>query len=293
MAGEWIQIDIGLDEKPEVQEIIETSGATVEQVVYRLFRLWGWATLNTADGILSGTPATLSRMFGGDDNFWATVQAAGWLAFTADRKIIISAWDKRFSKGAKARIMDNRSKAVRRMSGDCPDDVRQMSGSCPENVRVPTGQNPDQRRGEEIRGDENREYEYISCPEAATPPSAPELRKTFKKPRSKKEKIPDLTPVLYSVPVIGDPANPSWNLTRGLSNELSTYYPGCDMEKEIRAAVAWILANPEKRKTAGGMRRFLTSWVNRAVNQPGVGRNGSASPVPTIIDRLANLGGGQ
>jgi len=293
VAGEWIQIDIGLDEKPEVQEIIETSGATVEQVVYRLFRLWGWATLNTADGILSGTPATLSRMFGGDDTFWATVQAAGWLAFTDDRKIIISSWDKRFSKGAKVRIMDNRSKAVRRLSGDCPDDVRQMSGSCPEIVRVATGQNKDQRRGEEIRGDEIREDEYTFSPEAATPPSTLELRKTSRKPRFKKEKIPDTTPVLYSVPVIGDPANPSWDLTRGLLNDLSTYYPGCDMEKEIRAAVAWILANPEKRKTAGGMRRFLTSWVNRAVNQPGVGRNGQSAPGPTIIDRLANLGGGK
>ena len=99
--------------------------------------------------------------------------------------------------------------------------------------------------------------------------------------------------MLYSIPVVGDPANPSWNLTRGLANELSTYYPGCDMEKEIRAAVAWILANPEKRKTAGGMRRFLTSWINRAVNQPGIGRNGQSSPGPSIIDRLANLGGGQ
>lgn len=293
MAGEWIQIDIGLDEKPEVQEIIETSGATVEQVVYRLFRLWGWATLNTADGILSGTPATLSRMFGGDDTFWVTVQAAGWLAFTADRKIIISSWDKRFSKGAKVRIMDNRSKAVRRLSGDCPDDVRKMSGTCPENVRVATGQNPDQRRGEEIRGEENRGYEYTFSPEAASQPSALELRQVPRKPRSKKEKIPDTTPVLYSVPVVGDPANPSWDLTRGLLNELSAFYPGHDMEKLIRSAVAWIMANPKGRKTAGGMKRFLTAWIERNVNQPGIGRNGQSLPGPTIIDRLANLGGGQ
>lgn len=291
MAGEWIQIDIGLDEKPEVQEIIEMSGATVEQVVYRLFRLWGWATLNTADGILSGTPATLSRMFGGDDNFWATVQAAGWLAFTNDRKIIISAWDKRFCKGAKVRIMDNRSKAVRRLSGDCPDDVRQLSGTCPENVRVPTGQNPDQRRGEEIRGEKNREDEYISCPEAATPPSEPELCKTPRKPRLKKEKMPDTTPVLYSIPVVGDPANPLWDLTRGLVNELSTYYPGCDMEKQIRSAVAWILANPEKRKTAGGMRRYLTAWIERSINQTGNGRGTPALAGSATMDRLAHLGG--
>ena len=108
-----------------------------------------------------------------------------------------------------------------------------------------------------------------------------------------------MTPVLYSIPVVGDPAKPLWDLTRGTLNELSTYFPGCDMEKTIRSAVAWIMANPEKRKTAGGMRRFLTAWIEREINRPGIGqigqigRIGQLPPGPTIIDRLANLGGGR
>lgn len=279
MAGEWIQLDINLYEKPEVQEIIDLTDTTIEQVVYRLFRLWGWASLNTTDGTLTGSEGTLIRMFGGDKAFWEAVQSVGWIKFTT-KKIHITSWDKRFSKGAKARIMDNRSKATRRMS------VKQ-----PDNNRTTTGRDPSKKgtRGEEKRRDKIRE-DKTSCSEAALPPSEPKPAKRHNPPA-----VVDNTPVLHSVPVIGDPANPSWNLTRGLLNELSTFYPGHSVERSIRSAVAWIAANPEKRKTAKGMRRFLTGWIERDVNRVGPGavfksaqekRMLSISEAPAILDGL-------
>ena len=280
VAGEWIQLDINLYEKPEVQEIIDLTATTIEQVVYRLFRLWGWASLNTTDGTLAGSEGTLIRMFGGDKAFWEAVQSVGWIKFTT-KKITITSWDKRFSKGAKARIMDNRSKATRRMSGQQPDKSR-----------TTTGQDPSKKgtRGEEKRREEIREEDKSSCSETAAPPPEPNKAKRYNPPA-----VVDNTPVLYLVPVIGDPANPLWNLTRGLLDELSRFYPGHSVERSIRSAVAWIAANPEKRKTAKGMRRFLTGWIEREVNRTGssVGfksaqekRMLSISEAPAILDGL-------
>ena len=52
MAGEWIPIDIGLGLKPEIQELVDLTGQTVETVVYRLIQVWGWVSINTADGTI-------------------------------------------------------------------------------------------------------------------------------------------------------------------------------------------------------------------------------------------------
>jgi hypothetical protein len=104
MAGEWIPLDINLGDKPEVQELIDLTGQGVETVVYRLFQLWGWASLNTADGTVRATPGRLSRVCGGDEEFWRAVEAVGWIVFDqAAGTAEIPGWGKRFSMAAKAR----------------------------------------------------------------------------------------------------------------------------------------------------------------------------------------------
>ena len=104
MAGEWIPLDINLGEKPEVQELIDLTGQGVETVVYRLFQLWGWASLNSADGTVRATPGRLARVCGGDEEFWRAVEAVGWIVFDqAAGTAEIPGWGRRFSKAAKAR----------------------------------------------------------------------------------------------------------------------------------------------------------------------------------------------
>ena len=104
MAGEWIPLDINLGDKPEVQELIDLTGQGVETVVYRLFQLWGWASLNTADGTVRATPGRLARVCGGDEEFWRAVEAVGWIVFDQDAGTAeIPGWGRRFSMAAKAR----------------------------------------------------------------------------------------------------------------------------------------------------------------------------------------------
>ena len=109
MAGEWIPIDITLGSKPEVQELVDLTGQPVEVVVYRLLQLWGWASLNSADGTARATAARLARICGGDESFWLAVESVGWIAFSGD-SVTISKWGDRFSGAAKARAVDRKRK---------------------------------------------------------------------------------------------------------------------------------------------------------------------------------------
>ncbi len=46
--------------------------------------------------------------------------------------------------------------------------------------------------------------------------------------------------------------------------EWEQLYPGLDIAAELRAIKAWCIANPEKRKTRAGAKRFLNGWFARS-----------------------------
>lgn len=43
-------------------------------------------------------------------------------------------------------------------------------------------------------------------------------------------------------------------------------YPAVDIEQELRNITGWCDANPKKRKTRAGAKRFMTAWFSRAQN---------------------------
>lgn len=145
MAGEWIAYDLGLPDKPEVQELIDLTGDPVEVVTFRLLRLWGWAAMNTTDGRARMTVSRLVRTCGADAGFWRAVESVGWLEIDETAATVaIPGWDRRFSQAAKSRLQQ----ADRAASHD---DRRRRAGS-------PGAQAPDaaalaHRRGEERKGE--------------------------------------------------------------------------------------------------------------------------------------------
>ena len=46
-------------------------------------------------------------------------------------------------------------------------------------------------------------------------------------------------------------------------------YPAVHVEQEIRAMTGWLDANPTKRKTARGVKRFVNAWLARAQDKGG------------------------
>lgn len=106
MAGEWLMYDVCLPQKPEVLELVDATGLDTDQVVGRLLMLWGWASLNCEDGRAKISLRLLSRVVGGDEEFWLAVQAVGWLEIDAEAgTVAIPGWDRRFSNAAKSRAL--------------------------------------------------------------------------------------------------------------------------------------------------------------------------------------------
>lgn len=67
-------------------------------------------------------------------------------------------------------------------------------------------------------------------------------------------------------PTTGKPAKP-WGLTQAKLDEYREAYPTIDVEGELRKARQFVRDAPKKRKTHGGMPRFLTAWLNRCVDR--------------------------
>lgn len=115
MAGEWVPIDLAIETKPEVLRLLARTGLPREVVVYRLWKLWGWFSLNSSDGTLDATPELLALACGGDADWWRAVESVGWLRFDAEtERATLPGWDTRFSKAAKARLLHNRRQAAYR-----------------------------------------------------------------------------------------------------------------------------------------------------------------------------------
>ena len=55
-----------------------------------------------------------------------------------------------------------------------------------------------------------------------------------------------------------------WHLSEVKLNSYLEAYKGVDVERELRKAAQWLIDNPQKRKTARGMPRFLNGWLTRA-----------------------------
>jgi hypothetical protein len=94
--------------------------------------------------------------------------------------------------------------------------------------------------------------------------------------------VPD--EVIFSFPCDGTPAE--WELTRSQEVQWSQLFPSLDVLAESRAAMAWILADPARKKTAKGMKRFLVGWLGRSQNRGGRTRHGSPQLLKGIADDL-------
>ena len=52
-------------------------------------------------------------------------------------------------------------------------------------------------------------------------------------------------------------------------NKWMELYPAVDIMQELRSMKGWCESNPKKRKTAGGIKRFINSWLAKEQNRGG------------------------
>ena len=240
MAGEWIPIDITLGSKPEVQELVDLTGQPVEVVVYRLLQLWGWASLNSADGTARATPARLARVCGGDEPFGLSVEAVGWISFD-DQSVTISKWGDRFSGAAKARAVDRKRKNPAK-----GDTFRKVSEKIPNHG----GRNLEETR---TTGEERREEK-----------------------RRRREEAPSVARSVTAT-LVWDPVEGWQGITDADRTAWATAYPSASLTAELAKASEWLRANPTKAKRSN-WRKFLTGWLTRCQDGGGTDRGNGRRP---------------
>lgn len=154
MAGEWVAIDLAIETKPEVLRLTTRTGVPIESVIYRLWKMWGWFSLNSEDGTASVTPELLALVCGGDAAWWRAVEAVGWIAFDdATERATLPGWNERFSKAAKARLLNARRQAAYRQKTDeIPEDSCRNASVTQDRYATVTHRNGPAtlNRGEEI-----------------------------------------------------------------------------------------------------------------------------------------------
>lgn len=66
----------------------------------------------------------------------------------------------------------------------------------------------------------------------------------------------------------------TWRPTVSMYQEYKRLYPAVDVDQEFRNMRGWCNSNPAKRKTPGGIKRFVTNWLSKEQNR---GRRGGSS----------------
>ena len=83
--------------------------------------------------------------------------------------------------------------------------------------------------------------------------------------------------------------NTEWNPTDDDILKWNTLYPAVSVQQELNKMEGWLDANPKKRKTKVGVKRFVNSWLSRAQDQggsPDLNRKSSKVRQMTALDDL-------
>jgi hypothetical protein len=67
--------------------------------------------------------------------------------------------------------------------------------------------------------------------------------------------------------------------------KLSEAYPGQDVETQLRRMMLWLDANPSRRKTRRGIKRFMVNWLSRQGRSSMPAASGRQSTRDTTIEQ--------
>ena len=79
-----------------------------------------------------------------------------------------------------------------------------------------------------------------------------------------------------------------YDVTQNDFNEYEELYPNVDVMQELRKMKGWLNANPTKRKTKRGIKRFINNWLSREQDKPkpnNISNNIKEKPTPKWVER--------
>lgn len=272
-AVKWIKIvtDIFDDEKMLLVESLPSA----DSIIVIWFKLLCLAGKTNNSGVfifnerIPYTDEMLASIFRRDVNIvrmaLQTFENFGMIEII-DNVITIPNWSKHQSLDAyekkkerdRERIAQKRAEQ-RALIAKSPDKSADMSPDASPDV-APLEEDIDIDREEDI--DNN-----TILPGAETPPAPP-------KPLKQKKTS---SPVVISI-ILNDKTE--YGITEADVMAWKEIYPAVDVMQELRKMKGWSEANPKKRKTKNGIKRFINSWLAGEQDKhhgPGGGQNGAAS----------------
>lgn len=73
----------------------------------------------------------------------------------------------------------------------------------------------------------------------------------------------DTSPVIENIPLNSG----EWPARQSFVQEMERLYPAVDVPATLREIRAWCIANPTKRKTQAGVKRFINAWFSKEQNR--------------------------
>jgi hypothetical protein len=171
---------------------------------------------------------------------------SGWTDPDDEERLVVHDWlehapeyirervRKRIARGGKARKQKTYAQSK-------PDKVGQTPDQPPFVPSIPNQSQPNPTQP----GQTN-----TSCVETEIPSSTPDHEDE---------------PSVLAFPCDGTPS--AWGLVESQLAQWRDLYPSLDVDTECRSALAWVLADSTRRKTARGMPRFLVGWLSRSQNR--------------------------
>ena len=183
----------------------------------------------------------------------------GWAKANADGVVFPSFFAENNVDPSEDRNVKNaeRQKRWRKKQREKRDVTRDVTDNVTSNPR------------EEKSREENEYIDAIaSCADAAAQRSAQQPSPAVpgkRKPRPPKQLCQE-SEAVAEFPVVGGGV---WWLPGWKADEWREVFTGVDVPSEVNKALQWLRDNPSKRKTHGGMLRFLNQWIERAQNDAG------------------------
>ncbi len=229
MAGDWIKMRHDLRDDPAVIQLCEELKLGPDLMVGLLHRFWCWADRQLRNGTAVGVTGHWIDEYVGATGFTAGLCQVGWLRVTSNG-FTVPNFNRHMSQSAKTRALTSKRVA----------DYRKRSCNAPIVTRE------EKRREEKKREEKERKKEDSSEPaEAANSKPAVQAVMVF--------------------PIVGKGPK-TWELTPEHLGEFEEVFPALPVLAEFGRAKLWLSNNPGRKKTAGGMARFLGSWLGRAQN---------------------------
>ncbi len=137
MAGEWIKIEVGTPDKPEVIRIARILKQDRDLVFGKLCRLWSWFDRNSVDGTVDGVVSTDVDDVVGMKGFMAALKVVNWCGFDDTlEKVWLVNFDAHNGETAKQRAQKNKRQAKWRKGSDgSVDEPASTSASTREEKR--------------------------------------------------------------------------------------------------------------------------------------------------------------